>query len=130
MPCYFRYRCWQSECVLGADLRTATCGDSLVRSRVGDRCSPTGTLPSAGDCNPVARLTCNSGGVCESIGDGREGSPCSTGPFSSYSCNAGLYCDRTTQRCMRNRPNGQPCADLTRCQEDCINGTCGRLCDA
>jgi hypothetical protein len=130
MPCNLRVRCWESECVVGADRRTATCGDSLVRSRVGERCSPPGTLPSAGSCNPVARLTCNSGGVCESLGDGREGSRCSTDSGGSFTCNAGLYCDRTALRCLRKKPNGEPCVYLTECQEECVGGTCGRICEA
>ena len=131
MPCSLEVDCWQSQCVPAADLRSATCGDLLVRSRVGERCSPLGTWdPAAGQCNPIAHLTCNAGGTCESNGDGTEGSGCQSGAASLYTCNAGLYCDRTTERCRPKKPSGEACEDAVECLETCSRGTCGRVCAA
>ena len=31
------------------------------------------------------------------------------GAASLYTCNAGLYCDRTTERCRPKKPSGEAC---------------------
>lgn len=76
-------------------------------------------------CSPLANLQCASG-RCASVGTGELGSACATGDFAEiFSCNGGLYCERTNRRCAARLAAGMPCTTDRACvSNECRGGRC------
>jgi hypothetical protein len=98
----------------------ASCKPLRFGSNVGDDCNDdTGPW-----CDPFARLSCVSG-KCQTLGDGKAGSACSTGDIhGQFDCEPGTLC-------ITNDPNlGATCRTLlgagAPCQHgpECVSGTC------
>jgi hypothetical protein len=82
-------------------------------------------------CSPVANLSCVSG-ACVSNGTAAAGSACATGDLVEvFSCNAGLYCDRMTRRCVARQAAGAACDSDRACTSgECAGGRClDRMCN-
>jgi hypothetical protein len=82
-------------------------------------------------CDPFARLQCVEG-ACESIGDGREGSPCRFHDLSAHAaCEPGFVCvvtgsddpvtSATARTCLPPLATGASCKG----SHECLSRTCG-----
>jgi hypothetical protein len=108
---------------------TGTCTAPEVRTTEGTTCQAIGSGTQI--CSPFANLTCVSG-TCRRIGTGAAGSSCMTGDFFElFSCNEGLYCERSSRTCRSRLATGTACESDIECQSrSCVNMRCtDRRCD-
>jgi hypothetical protein len=122
------------SCLLTGNGEARACGRLVRRNRAGEPCGP--ETNSFGFCSEEFNLECVAG-ACRPAGDGTAGSRCLDNQFSQLAingnCNAGLYCDRTSQTCLpRRAAEGDPCQQSGEClslscvcQAPCANLYCG-----
>lgn len=82
------------------------------------------SAPQAGQpCHAPQIPFCRSGSYCgpdfqcHSLG-APEDTPC----YSSFNCDAGLYCDAVARKCRPAQENGTPCSQLDQCEGFCDAG--------
>lgn len=133
-------------CAGGSEISTGVCkepvaaGANCVQGDVcaqGSLCLPVGlggqrtcrafTVRAAGQscnatnlelCNAFDRLACENS-VCVTLGDGAAGSACRLGDLG-VGCQIGLYCERGTNVCVAEKPDGGACVE----DRECASGVC------
>jgi hypothetical protein len=107
-----------TACLASGGTTTTTCRRVLTAS-AGATCTASATPL----CNALERVACSATGVCESTGSGTLGGACRRGDFYALvSCDAGLYCEATTNTCRPRLGAGQTCVD----DFDCLSFWCDR----
>ncbi|MBL8604474.1 MAG: hypothetical protein JNK72_21285 [Myxococcales bacterium] len=113
----------------GGTMRNCQSPSNLITSTAGGACRPGGQQPPI--CNPLQRLACGDSNTCMTVGDGSAGSRCIGSADFGSPCNAGLYCERTTNLCTAQRATGAECTSGRQCASgDCQSGRClERICE-
>lgn len=114
-------------CTTSAGTTTRSCRRVNVASLEGDACEATSGVV----CNPLRGLSCDAATTaCVRVGDGAAGGECEPGDLR-VGCDAGLFCEPATRRCVARRAVGMACARDAECRSnECADGRClERVCD-
>lgn len=125
-PCFGYQRCAGVARCMSSTAGGMTCQPVVVRDREGESCNEGANGPW---CNPYEHLACERG-VCVRLGNGAEGSPCTTSrvTYGGAYCNEGLRCAGSHPTCTPQLADGAYCLDSESCRSRwCSNQRCRPL---